>query len=144
MNILIQFQIILASFFFGILFMILYDFVNRLLYFKKGKLIRLLLEIIFFLSMTLFFFFMMLKIANAKLNIFIPLFIVLGILFYIFTLQSYFQKTYQFVFHKFGIKIKQKKLYLSAKYDKIKMKRRKARLKKKHEKNTKSKESHIS
>ncbi len=143
MNLLIQFQIILASFFFGIFFMIFYDFLNRLLYFKKGTLLRLILEIIFFSTMTLFFFLVMLKIANAKLNIFIPLFILLGIVVYVLTMQPYFQKVYQFIFYKFGTKIKQKRLYFSAKFDIIKMKRRKARLKR-HEKNRKSKKSNIS
>ena len=130
MSILVQFEVILASFFFGMIFMILFDLFNRLFYRKKGKLVRLVAEVLFFCIMALLFFYIMLKIANARLNIFIPLFIIIGALIYIFYLQNYFLTAYQFVFNKIHNKIKQKKLYWSARIDAMKMKKRKAKYQK--------------
>ena len=138
MSILVQFEVILASFFFGMIFMILFDLFNRLFYRKKGKLVRLIAEVLFFCLMALLFFYIMLKIANSRLNIFIPLFIIIGALIYIFYLQNYFLTAYQFVFNKIQNKIKQKKLHWSARIDAMKMKKRKSKYRK-QEKRKKSK-----
>lgn len=132
-----QFQVILASFLFGILFMIIYDFINRVTYSKKGKIIRFIIELITFLSLSFLYFLIMLKISNNQLNIFLPLFIILGIITYILLLQSFFQHINEIIFNK----IKCKRLSLKAKFDIIKMERRKKRLKRKYEKNKKPKES---
>ena len=132
-----QFQVILASFLFGILFMIIYDFINRVTYSKKGKIIRFIIELITFLSLSFLYFLIMLKISNNQLNIFLPLFIILGIITYILFLQSFFQHVNEIIFNK----IKCKRLSLKAKFDIIKMERRKKRLKRKYEKNKKPKES---
>ena len=132
-----QFQVILASFLFGILFMIIYDFINRATYSKKGKIFRFIIELITFLSLSFLFFLIMLKISNNQLNIFLPLFIILGIITYILLLQSFFQHVNEIIFNK----IKCKRLSLKAKFDIIKMERRKKRLKRKYEKNKKPKES---
>ena len=53
MDIQIQFEVILTSFFFGFLFMIIYDLLNCFLYKKKGKFIRLIIETSIFLVLTL-------------------------------------------------------------------------------------------
>ena len=132
-----QFQVILASFLFGILFMIIYDFINRVTYSKKGKIIRFIIELITFLSLSFLYFLIMLKISNNQLNVFLPLFIILGIITYILLLQSFFQHVNEIIFNK----IKCKRLSLKAKFDIIKMERRKKRLKRKYEKNKKPKES---
>lgn len=132
-----QFQVILASFLFGILFMIIYDFINRATYRKKGKIIRFIIELITFLSLSFLYFLIMLKISNNQLNIFLPLFIIIGIITYILLLQSFFQHVNEIIFNK----IKCKRLSLKAKFDIIKMERRKKRLKRKYEKNKKPKES---
>jgi hypothetical protein len=132
-----QFQVILASFLFGILFMIVYDFINRATYNKKGKIIRLIIEFITFVSLSFLYFQIMLKISNNQLNIFLPLFIILGIITYILLLQSFFQHINEIIFNK----IKCKRLSLKAKFDIIKMERRKKKKKRKYEKNKKSKES---
>ena len=132
-----QFQVILASFLFGILFMIVYDFINRAIYHKKGKIIRFIIELITFISLSFLYFQIMLEISNNQLNIFLPLFIILGIITYILLLQSFFQHINEIIFNK----IKCKRLSLKAKFDIIKMERRKKRLKRKYEKNKKPKES---
>ena len=79
----------------------------------------------------------MLEISNNQLNIFLPLFIILGIITYILLLQSFFQHINEIIFNK----IKCKRLSLKAKFDIIKMERRKKKKKRKYEKNKKSKES---
>jgi polyferredoxin len=132
-----QFQVILASFLFGILFMIVYDFINRATYYKKGKIIRFIIELITFIFLSFLYFLIMLKISNNQLNIFLPLFIILGIITYILLLQSFFQHINEIIFNK----IKCKRLSLKAKFDIIKMERRKKKKKRKYEKNKKSKES---
>lgn len=131
----IAYQILLASYLFGFLLMIFYDFFNRLFYKQKGHLIRYLLESLFFLIATLIFFIIMLTIANAKFNIFIPLFIFLGIITYMLFLESYFQKVYQVIFLKIGDFLEKKRLLIKNKFAIIKKKRIKA----KHEKNQRSK-----
>ena len=136
MNLSTQFQVILLNFLYGILFMIVYDFINRLTYKKKGKIIRFIVELITFLILTLIYFILMLAICNNVLNIFSPLFIFLGIIVYIVLIQKFFQNINEIIFTK----IKCKRLYFKAKFDIIKMKRRKNRLVK-HEKNRKPKES---
>lgn len=132
-----QFQVILASFLFGILFMIFYDFINRATYHKKGKIIRFIIELITFISLSFLYLLIMLEISNNQLNIFLPLFIILGIITYILLLQSFFQHINEIIFNK----IKCKRLSLKAKFDIIKMERRKKKKKRKYEKNKKSKES---
>ena len=119
--------------------MIFYDLFNRIFYKKKGHLIRLLLEIIFFLIMSLIFFIIMLFIANAKFNIFIPLFLFLGIITYMLLLENSFQNAYQFLFNKINNKINSKKMVLKNKFDIIKERRKKAKENKKYEKNKRSK-----
>ena len=138
MEIINQFEVMISSFFFGIFFMITFDFFNRMFYKKKGKLIRLVFEILLFLLLTLLFFIIVLNTYNGNFNIFIPMFIMLGIIIYMYFLQYHFQYAYSNLFHFLSKKIKQKKLYLSSKFDTIKMNRRKARIKR-YEKNQKSK-----
>ena len=122
MNLSSQFEVILASLLFGILFMIIYECINTFMYYKKGKLIRFIVETIYFLFMSLLFFLIMLKICYASLNIFIPLFIILGIILYISFLQSYFQYAYNISYKYICKKIDNKKVEIKAKFDIIKTK----------------------
>lgn len=138
MNLSTQFEVIIASLLFGILLMIIYEFINRFMYYKKGKLIRLVVETICFLLMSLLFFIIMLKISYARLNIFIPVFIFLGIIIYLFLLQTHFQYAFNYIFSFLTKKVNNKKLVIKAKFDIIKMKLRKA-LNKRYEKSSKSK-----
>ena len=118
--------------------MILYDFINRFLFYKKGKLIRFIFELIFFLSMALIFFVILLKISNANLNVFIPIFIFLGVLSYIFLMQYFFIYLYNKIFMYFSDKLKEKKILIQNKFAIIKERIKKRKIAK-HEKNQKSK-----
>ena len=137
MNLKTQFEIILTSTIFGFLFMIIFDFINRLMYNKKGKIIRLAFETIVFLMYTFSFFYVMLQINNNNLSIYVPIFLIVGMLIYNCTIQSIIQYTYE----QFFKKINQKKLHIKAKFDIIKMERRKKKIEK-YEKNQKSKKSY--
>lgn len=134
MDLNIQFEIVLISFLFGIFFMIFYDLFNAIFYFKKGKILRLPFEIIFFLIFSLLFFLLTLKTCNAKLNIFIILFLSFGVLFYIAFLRYYFLSCYNFIVSKIKLKL----FHIKNRIAIIKAQRKK---KKEDEKNRKSKES---
>lgn len=129
----VQFEMILLAFLFGIVLMIFYDFFNALFYLKKGKLLRLLFELVFFLTFSFMFFILNLKICNAKLNIFIIFFLIFGILFYIAFFKVYFLKFYSFIL----VKLKLKKFHIINKIAIIKAKGKK----RKDEKNNKPEKS---
>lgn len=139
MELSVQFQVILVSYFYGFLFMIIIDLFNRLFYFKKGTLIRLIFETLLFICMSLIYFLIMLITCDAIFNIFIILFLLLGVLSYIVLLQKYMLSFYDFIFVKTNKKVLMFKLKLKAKYDKIKMKHRKKKIS--HEKNKWTKRS---
>ena len=137
MEILKQFEVLLLSYFYSILFMIIFDFFNRLFFFKKGKIIRLPFELLFFLIMTLIFFILLLKIYDGKFNIFIILFIVLGVITYMMCLQIHFLRYYDYLFKKINNKITHFKFKIKVKFGIMKMKYRKR--KQEHAKNSRSK-----
>ena len=137
MEILKQFEVLLLSYFYSILFMIIFDFFNRLFFFKKGKLIRLPFELLFFLMMTLIFFILLLKIYDGKFNIFIILFMVLGVITYMMCLQIHFLRYYDYLFKRLNNKIIYFKFKIKAKFGIMKMKYRKR--KQEHAKNSRSK-----
>lgn len=78
-----QFQIIIFSFLFGILFLASYDLFNRIFYRIKGKFVRFVLELIFFSILSGLYFLVLFLINDAVLTIYLPLLIILGALFYI-------------------------------------------------------------
>lgn len=78
-----QFQIIIFSFLFGILFLASYDLFNRIFYRIKGKFVRFVLELIFFSTLSGLYFLVLFLINDAVLTIYLPLLIILGALFYI-------------------------------------------------------------
>ena len=86
---------------------------------------------------TFSFFYVMLQINNNNLSIYVPIFLIVGMLIYNCTIQSIIQYTYE----QFFKKINQKKLHIKAKFDIIKMERRKKKIEK-YEKNQKSKKSY--
>ena len=137
MEILKQFEVLLLSYFYSILFMIIFDFFNRLFFFKKGKIIRLPFELLFFLMMTLIFFILLLKIYDGKFNIFIILFMVLGVITYMMCLQIHFLRYYDYLFKKINNKITHFKFKIKVKFGIMKMKYRKR--KQEYAKNSRSK-----
>lgn len=140
MNLNEQFQVIIVSILFGIIFMIFYEFVNKLTYNKKGKIIRFIIELIYFLFMSLLFFIILLYINDAVFNIFIILFLFIGIIIYLLLFQIYFQKLYAFIFS--FLKNKYNKVINPIK-EKFAIINKKKKVKK-HEKNKRSKKNNNS
>ena len=137
MEILKQFEVILFSYFYAILFMILFDLFNRIFFTKKGKIIRFPFELFFFLTMTLIFFILLLKIYDGKFNVFIILFIILGVITYVLSLQIHILRYYDYLFKRLNNKITHFKFKIKAKFGIMKMKYRKR--KQEHAKNSRTK-----
>ena len=118
MSIEVQIKLIVMSILFGFIFMIIYSFFNE--FFYKSKL-RIIYELPLFLLSTLIYFYLLYKINTGILNIYLPLFILIGILIYQLFYSKYFLYIYSFLhkkiilfFHKHAIirkKIKRKKKY---------------------------------
>lgn len=117
-----QFQILLFSFLYGFFIMMLFDLFNRILFRQKGKLIRLVLEIIFFTLSSFVYFILHLFISNAIFNIFLPIFLLIGIFTYIYTLQPYFLVLYDKIVHHYANKFHTIWLSFLKKIDIIKVK----------------------
>ena len=79
MSIEVQIQLIVMSVLFGFIFMIFYSLLNELLY--KNK-IRFMLEIPLFLVGTILYFYLIYSINGGLLNVYVLLFILLGVLLY--------------------------------------------------------------
>ena len=78
MNLGQQFQVILFSLLFGMIFLACYDIFNRTFYKIRGKLVRFVLELIFFSVLSTIYFFILFLINDAILSIYMPLFLILG------------------------------------------------------------------
>lgn len=106
MNLGQQFQIIIFSFLFGIIFLASYDLFNRIFYKIKGKFVRFVLELIFFSLLSSFYFFILFAINDAVLTIYLPLLIILGALFYIKFLSFPLLIIYESIIKKIKNKIR--------------------------------------
>ena len=131
-----QFKVILVCYFYGFLFMISYEIFNRIFYYKKGKLIRLIFEVIFFIIHSIIFFVLMLLTNNAIFNIFIFLFLLLGAITYFILLKPYMIELIDQIYKVINKKLLHIRLKIKAKCDKIKLQKRK---KKRYEKNHRTK-----
>jgi len=79
MSIEVQIQLMVMSILFGFIFMIIYSFFNELFY--KNR-FRIIIELPLFVFGTLLYFFFLYKINGGFLNIYLILFILIGILIY--------------------------------------------------------------
>lgn len=105
MNLSQQFQIIIFSFLFGILFLASYDLFNRIFYKIKGKFVRFVLELIFFSILSSLYFLVLFLINDAVLTIYLPLLIILGALFYIKFLSFPLLRLYEIMIQWFKKKL---------------------------------------
>ena len=96
MSLELQFQVIIFSFLFGVIFLAIYQLFNIIFYRLKGTLIRFVFEIILFGFCVTVYFIILFIINNAILNIYLPLFIILGAIFY----QKYLSFPFFFFFYK--------------------------------------------
>lgn len=100
MNLFEQFQVFLGSIFLGMLFLCVWTFFNMLFYKYKKSLIRLPFETILFCLFAYCYYLFLVTIVDGKLNIFYPLFLLLGAVIY--------QKVYAPFVNKFFNKIIEK------------------------------------
>lgn len=87
MSIEVQIQLIIMSILFGFIFMIFYSFINEIFY--KSK-IRIFFELPLFLIGTITYYILIYKINGGFLNIYLILFLLIGILLY----QSFYSKLF--------------------------------------------------
>ena len=93
MSIEVQIQLIVMSVLFGFIFMAIYSFFNELLF--KNKL-RILIEIPLFLIGTIIYFYLIYFINGGLLNIYMLLFLLLGVLIYQIFYHQLLEKEWTF------------------------------------------------
>ena len=87
MSIEVQIKLVVSSILFGFSFMILYSLINE--FFYKSKL-RILFELPLFILGTIIYFIIIYKINTGILNIYFPLFIIIGVFLYQIFYSHYF------------------------------------------------------
>lgn len=97
MSIEVQIKLIIASILFGFSFMIFYSLINEIFY--KSK-IRILFEFPLFIIGTIIYFLIIYKINTGILNIYLPIFILLGIIIYQAFYSHYFIYLYSNIHKK--------------------------------------------
>lgn len=122
-----QFQIIIFSFLYSIIFIATYNLLNRLTYKIKGHILRLFLELSFFTLHSLLFFYVLLKLNNAILSIYIPLAFIAGILFYLKFLSFHTLLFYEHLIKYLKKKMLPVKKHFQTRYNKVKEKIKKIR-----------------
>lgn len=91
MSIEVQIQLIVMSIMFGFIFMIFYSFMNEIFY--KSK-FRIIIELPFFLLSTIIYFYLLYIINDGFLNIYLILFIFIGVIIYYAFYYPYFLYRY--------------------------------------------------
>ncbi len=122
MNLGQQFQVILFSLLFGMIFLACYDIFNRTFYKIRGKLVRFVLELIFFSVLSTIYFFILFLINDAILSIYMPLFLILGGFIYMKFLSFPLLCIYEKIVGKIEHKLSKIHLFFSKKKDIIKIK----------------------
>lgn len=126
-----QVQIITFGIMYGFLTSIIYSFFNRLFY--KKIITRFVLELPFFIFLTIIYFIVNIKINDGKINIYQPLWLLIGVLLYYKFYSKYFLPFYEMIVNYLYQKLL---LPFKNKYDIIKKKLQKKV--KKHGKKRKS------
>ena len=120
MSLELQFQVIIFSFLFGVIFLAIYQLFNIIFYRLKGTLIRFVFEIILFGFCVTVYFIILFIINNAILNIYLPLFILLGAIFYQKYLSFPFLLVYGKIRKNYDYKIEKTKKSIYNKINKLK------------------------
>ena len=116
MSIEVQIQLIIISILFGFIFMIFYSLINEFFYTSK---LRIIFEFPLFIISTIIYFMLIYKINGGLLNIYYPLFIIIGVLIYIYYYSNYFLSIYT--------KLHKKLIFFLKKHDIIRKRKEKNR-----------------
>lgn len=122
MSLIDQFEIIIFSFVYGIIFISIYDLFNRLFYKIKGKLIRFVLELTLFSILSIVYFFTLFLLNDASLSIYLPISLILGMLFYYKFVCFYMLSLYENIIKSINNKLDPVKVYFRKKFVIIKLK----------------------
>lgn len=122
-----QFQIILISYLFGMIFLACYDIFNRTFYKLKGKLVRFVFELIFFSVLVTIYYFVIFLINDGILSIYMPLFLIIGGLVYLKFVSSPLQCLYEKIVGRIEQKLTKLHLFFLKKCNIMKLKLRKLR-----------------
>lgn len=98
-----QIQIIVFGILYGFIGSVVYSIFNYIFY--KRIITRLLIEVPLFLGMTLVYFHAMIKINDGKLNIYQPLWLIMGCLIYLKFYNCYFLPFFVKILNKISIKL---------------------------------------
>lgn len=102
-----QFQIVISSIVFGMVFTNLYTFFDIIL--GKSKVIRAIIELCFFLVSGVLYYYLIFVINKGVLNIYMPICLLMGYIVYKRYYDKYFSCLYKYLFSVFHSIIKNRK-----------------------------------
>lgn len=117
----VQFQIVISSIIFGMLFTNLYTFIDIM--FKKSKVFRSFLELCFFVIVSILYYMLIFKINRGVLSVYMPICLILGYFLHIKFYDKYFSYLYDNLFNKVSCIIYKKKTRLVRTWKEVVVKR---------------------
>ena len=117
----VQFQIVISSIIFGMLFTNLYTFIDIM--FKKSKVFRSFLELCFFVIVSILYYMLIFKINKGVLSVYMPICLILGYFLHIKFYDKYFSYLYDNLFNKVSCIIYKKKTRLVRTWKEVVVKR---------------------
>ena len=106
----VQFQIVISSIIFGMVFTNLYTFIEIM--FKKSKVFRSVLELCFFIAVSVLYYLMIFKINKGVLSVYMPICLILGYYLHMKFYDKHFSCLYDYMFNKVSSIIYKKKTRL--------------------------------
>lgn len=103
----VQFQIVFLSIIFGMVATNLYKFIDIIL--GKSKVFRLFIELCFFLTISVFYYYFIFIINNGILSIYMPVCLLGGYYIHMRFYDKYFSCVYEYLFSKFHSIIEKKR-----------------------------------
>ena len=117
----VQFQIVISSIIFGMLFTNLYTFIDIM--FKKSKVFRSFLELCFFVIVSILYYMLIFKINKGVLSVYMPICLILGYFLHMKFYDKYFSYLYDNLFNKVSCIIYKKKTRLVRTWKEVVVKR---------------------
>ena len=94
----VQFQLIISSIIFGMVSTNLYTLIDIML--RKSKVFRSLIELCFFLIISTLYYFLIYKVNNGILNVYLPFCLLFGFYLHMKFYNKHFSCLYKYVFSK--------------------------------------------
>ncbi len=103
----VQFQIVISSVLFGMIFTNLYTFIESM--FRKSKVFRGVLELCFFIIASVLYYLLIFILNKGILNVYMPFSLILGYLIHMKFYDKHFSYLYDYLFNKISSIINNKK-----------------------------------